>query len=121
VAESDRAWRLVRSYRVEGEHDLAATLLPPAMLGHAVFANVKCVENGRPVRRQVEGEDPLGCVRRRRVPLVSARKVSPLAPNKAGVRLSRWVRQLCPDARGHEQPTKSHQGNQNLSWDTEGS
>ena len=83
MAKGYRAGRLVRPHRVKRKHDLAAALHPAAMLGHAVLANVKSVENGCAIRSQAEGENPFRRIGRRRVALISTSKISLLPPGKA--------------------------------------
>ncbi len=118
MAKGYRARRLVGPHWVKRKDDLATALHPAAMLGHAVFANVKRVENGGAVRSQVEGEDPFGRICRRGVTLVSTSKISSLPPDKADGSLpGRRVRQLCSGARGHNEPAKRHQGTRKLGMD----
>jgi hypothetical protein len=74
---------LVRPHGVKRKHNLAAVLHPAAMLGHLVFANVQGVKNGCAIRSEVEGEDPLRGIGRRRVALISTSKISILPPGKA--------------------------------------
>jgi hypothetical protein len=104
-----RAGRLVRPHRVKRKHNLAAALHPAAMLGHAVFANVKRVENGRAVWGQVEGEDPFRRIRRRRVTLISTSKISLLPPRKADSNVPGRALQLCSVASGWNEPAKRQQ------------
>ena len=117
MAKGYRARRLVRPHRVKRKHDLAAALHPAAMLGHAVFANVKRVENGGAVRSQVEGENSFGRICRRGVTLVSTSKISSLPPDKAGSLPGR-ARQLCSGAGAHHEPAKHHKGTRKLGMDT---
>jgi hypothetical protein len=85
MAKGDWAGRLVRPHGVKRKHDLAAALHPAAMLGHAVLANVKRIENGCAIRSQVESEDPFRNIGRRRVALISTGKISLLPPDKADI------------------------------------
>jgi hypothetical protein len=117
MAKGYRAGRLVGPHRVKRKHDLAAALHPAAVLGHAVFANVKRVENGGAVQSQVEGEDPFGRICRRGVALVSTRKISSLPPYKADGSLPGRARQLRSGARGHNEPAKRYQGTRKLGTD----
>ena len=107
----------MRPHGVERKYDLAAVLHPAAMLGHAVFADVKGVKNGRTVRSQVEGEDPLRRIRRRRVALISTSKISPLPPGKADGDVSSRARQLGSGANGRNEPAKRHQGTRKVGTD----
>jgi hypothetical protein len=108
MAEGYGAGRLVWPHRVKRKHDLAAVLHPAAMLGHAVLADVKRVENGCAIRGQVEGKDPFRRIRRRRLALISTCKISLLPPGKVDgcSRASRWKKE-----------TKNQQGNMKLGAD----
>jgi hypothetical protein len=114
MAKGDRAGRLVRTHGVKRKHDLAASLHPAAMLGHAVFAKVKRVENGCAIRSQVEGEDPFRRIRRRRVPLISTSKISLLPPGKADSSGPGRALQLCSGGSGWNEPAKRQQETRKL-------
>jgi len=114
MAKGDWAGRLVRPHGVKRKHDLAAGLHPAAMLGHAVLANVKRVENGCAIRSQVEGEDPFRRIRRRRVALISTGKISLLPPGKADSSGPSRVLQLCSGASGWNEPAKRQQETRKL-------
>jgi hypothetical protein len=114
MAKGDRAGRLVRTHGVKRKHDLAASLHPAAMLGHAVFAKVKRVENGCAIRSQVEGEDPFRRIRRRRVTLISTSKISLLPPGEADSSGPGRALQLCSGASGWNEPAKRQQETRKL-------
>jgi hypothetical protein len=114
MAKGDRAGRLVRAHGVKRKHDLAASLHPAAMLGHAVLAKVKRVENGCAIRSQVEGEDPFRRIRRRRVTLISTGKISLLPPGKADSSGPGRALQLCSGASGWNEPAKRQQETRKL-------
>jgi hypothetical protein len=114
MAKGDRAGRLVGTHGVKRKHDLAASLHPAAMLGHAVFAKVKRVENGCAIRSQVEGEDPFRRIRRRRVTLISTSKISLLPPGKADSSGAGRALQLCSGASGGNEPAKRQQETRKL-------
>jgi len=114
MAKGDRAGRLVGTHGVKRKHDLAASLHPAAMLGHAVFAKVKRVENGCAIRSQVEGEDPFRRIRRRRVTLISTSKISLLPPGEADSSGPGRALQLCSGASGWNEPAKRQQETRKL-------
>jgi hypothetical protein len=95
MAEGYGAGWLVGPHGVKRKHYLAAVLHPAAMLGHAVLANVKRVENGCAIRSQVEGEDPFCRIRRGRVALISTNKISLLLPGKGDGNVRRRALEWC--------------------------
>jgi hypothetical protein len=106
MAKGDRAGGLVRPHRVKRKDDLAAALHPATMLGHAVFANVKGIEDGCAVRSQVEGKDPFCCVCRRCVALIGTAKVGLLPPEKADSNVPGRTLRLRSGATGRDEPAK---------------
>ncbi len=87
------------------------------MLGHAVLANVKSVENGCAIRSQAEGENPFRGIGRRRVALISTSKISLLPPDKAdGEVLGRGL-DLRSGASGWDEPAERQQGTRKLGAD----
>jgi len=121
MAKGDRAGRLVRPHGVKRKHDLAAAPHPAAMLGHAVLANIKSVENGCAIRSQAEGENPFRRIRRRRVALISTSKISLLPPGKVDGEVSGRALHLRSGVSGGDEPAERQQGTRKLGTDAKGS
>lgn len=100
---------LMGPHGVKSKHDLAAALHPAAVLGHAVLADVKSIENRRAIRSQVEGEDPLCGIGRRRVTLISASRISLLPPDKGGSSYPGQALRRGSEARAWNEPAERQQ------------
>jgi hypothetical protein len=109
MAKSDWTGRLVRPHGVKRQDDLAAALHPAAMLAHAVFANVKRIEDSCAIRSQVERKDPFRGIGRGCVTFVSPSEISLLPPGKTNRSGSIRARQLAPVARDRYEPAKRQQ------------